>query len=111
MYGHNKTLLDVLRLGLQSDSIELKDTIITYIALTNLTEAANIIEDYIFTEELPWLAEYADRVMRHLRAILQGKSSLPPIVEDVDTAVMERSESLELRWRSRFPELEDEKKK
>jgi len=59
MYGGTKTLLDIFRLGLQSGYPELRDAIVTYIALEDYVYALHILEGYIDSEELPWLREYA----------------------------------------------------
>lgn len=106
MYGGDKTLLDIFRLGLQSDYPDLRDAIVTYIAIENYADALHVLESYTNTETLPWLKEYALKVVAHIRKTLRGDESYPPEALDEDTQVMVSKKSLKLRWQSRYPDSE-----
>lgn len=107
MYDGKKTLLDIFRLGLRSQDPDLRDAIVTYIAIERHVDALHVLEGYIPTEELPWLQEYAQKVAEHLRKRLRGEGSDAPRAIDGDTTVMHHEQSLELRWKSRFPDIDD----
>ena len=71
-------LLRIFRLALQSENVDLRDSIISYLAQAELPGAADVIRDYMDSEPLDWLRDYASKVMQHLRMIEQGLSSHPP---------------------------------
>ena len=104
MYDGKKTLLDIFRLGLRSRDSDLRDAIVTYVALESYVDALHVLEGYASTEELPWLKEYAEKVVLHLRKKLRKQESDAPAAVAGDTAVMGLEQSLDLRWKALFPE-------
>ena len=77
-YDAEKKLLEILGTVLRADDADMRDAVITYLAMTEVRGAASLIDEYIDDEHIGWLREYAARVRDHLHARELGKTSQPP---------------------------------
>lgn len=83
--------MDIFRLALQSDDVELRDLVITFIASVEMIEAIEILKVHIPDEELGWLQSYAIKTYEFLVAKKKGLDSRPPGEADPeDTQVTNR---------------------
>jgi len=84
-------LLDIFRLALQSEDVELRDRVVTYIASAELVEAVEVLKEHIPNEELGWLQSYTVKTYEFLAAKKNGHDSTPPGGADPeDTLVTNR---------------------
>jgi hypothetical protein len=77
-YDAEKKLLEILAAVLRGDDADMRDAVITYMAMTELKGASELLDEYVDDENVAWLKEYAARVLDHLRARELGKTSQPP---------------------------------
>jgi hypothetical protein len=77
-YDAEKKLLEILGAVLRADDADMRDAVITYLAMTEPKGAASLLDEYVDEENIAWLKEYATRVLDHLRARELGKTSQPP---------------------------------
>jgi hypothetical protein len=78
-YDVEKKLIEILGSVLRAGDADMRDAVITYLAMTELKGGAELLDDYVDDEVIGWLKEYATRVLDHLRARQMGKSSNPPV--------------------------------
>jgi N-acetyl-beta-hexosaminidase len=74
----NVKLLKIFKLALQNENVDLRDSVIGYLAQTELIGGAQLISDYLDSERLEWLKEYANNVLKHLQMREAGQDSRPP---------------------------------
>lgn len=77
-YDSNQKLLEIFEAVLRSNDVEQRDNVITFLAMTELPGAADLLERHLAREEADWLAEYGAHVLKHLRRTEAGLSSIPP---------------------------------
>jgi len=80
----DKKLCEIFRRILLSDNIELRDMVVTYIAIIDYIEAVDILSEYINTESLAWLREYTSKVIEHLEKLRDGFPSNPPLLSEME---------------------------
>lgn len=77
-YDSNQKLLEIFESVLRTDDVDLRDSVITFLAMTELPGAVALLEQHLANEEIDWLAEYGEGVLEHLRRTANGLSSIPP---------------------------------
>ena len=77
-YDSNQKLIEIFTTVLRSSDVELRDNVITFLAMTEIPGAADMLERHLASEEIDWLAEYGENVLEHLRRTEAGLSSIPP---------------------------------
>ena len=78
----DKHLCQIFDKILAGNDPELRDMVITYIALVDFVPAVDILLEYLSSETLAWLQNYAMQVVEHLEKLRKGIPSKPPIVSD-----------------------------
>ncbi len=58
--------------------MDLRDAVVSYLAMTELPGGAEVIKKYVKTESMDWLKDYAKKVLEHLEEREAGKPSKPP---------------------------------
>ena len=95
MDAAKEKLYRVLDTALQSEDIDLRDNVVSYIGLIEDPYFLPLLQEHIAHEEVEWLKSYAVKVIEYLKAREAGVEPLPPGESDPEDTLVKNV----ARWR------------